>query len=298
MTIAKRLTAAGLLLAVVLAGLLVLRPAQTTYAAWSDEVTVPVPTLQTGGVRLEVVPAGGTAATVAMAGDTAGTWRPTQVRVSVDGRDLTGTELAGSRIEYRLAGTDSSCPTGAATYTATPSGSATSFAVTGGDRLDGARTLCLTLVPSDTVRIQYGERTLSLTTSIDGVSTPATWTAAGTWAAEQQLPAGPSVSGPTCSRGFLNQRVTLDWSWDRAGLSQNVSHWALQVEDRGTWHEVRSLGANRREAVITPYDAGFIAFSTFHLRVVAVLPDGTTIPSTDTTKVRVERLGLGAAYCA
>ena len=72
----------------------------------------------------------------------------------------------------------------------------------------------------------------------------------------------------------------------------------LQVEDRGTWHEVRSLGANRREAVITPYDAGFIAFSTFHLRVVAVLPDGTTIPSTDTTKVRVERLGLGAAYCA
>lgn len=299
MTIAKRLTATGLLLAVVLAGMLLLRPTETTYAAWSDEVTVAVPTLQTGGVRLDVTPGSGTAATVAMAGDTSGTWRPAEVRVSVAGRDLTGAELAGSRIEYRLAGAGDSCPTGGASYTAAPSGSATSFAVTGGERLDGPRTLCLTFVPSDTMRIQYGEHKLSLTTSIDGVSAaPATWTAAGSWSADHRMPAGPSASGPQCSRGFLNQRVTLSWGWDRAGLNQDVSHWALQVEDRGTWREIQSLGAGRREAAITPYDSRFIEFSTFNLRVVAVLPDGTTIPSADTTRVRVERIGIGAAYCA
>ena len=301
MTVSKRLIAGLLALAVVLGGVLVLRPTETTLAAWSDEVTVDLPALHTGGVRMDVTPAAGTgsSATLGMSGDAAGTWRPSAVRVLLDGRALTGAELAGSTIEYRVAGSGGTCsPPTPATYTARPSGSATSFPVTGGADLNGRRTLCLTFTPSDQVRIQLGGRALSVTTAIEGVAAGSTWTAASEWAATQQLPAAPTVSAPTCTAGFLNQSVSLGWDWDRAGLSQDVRRWSVQVEDRGTWREVDSLSAGSRSARISPYDSGFVNFSTYTLRVAAVLPDGTSIPAPAGTQVRIERIGIGAAYCA
>lgn len=299
MTTTKRLTSVVLLLALVLAGVLVLRPTGATLAAWSDEVTVAVPTLRTGGVSMDVTSATGTTATVAMGGDVAGTWRPTTVRVSVDGRALTGAELSGSRVEYRVAAAGATCPTTAPTFSAAPSGPATTFPVTGGAPLSGARTMCLSVVPSDQTRIALAGRTLSVATTIDGVTVaPTTWTTTGSWAADHRMPAGPSVTGPSCSRGFLNQVVTLGWSWDRAGLGQDVSRWSVQVEDRGSWREVKSVAARSTSTTISPYESNFIQFETYTMRVAAVLPDGTTIPSTTTTDVRIERIGLGAAYCA
>lgn len=299
MTAAKRLTAVVLLLAVVLVGAVLLRPTETTFAAWSDEVVVEVPVLSTGGVRLDVTPSGGTSATLGMSGDLSGTWRPSTVRVMVDGRALTGTELSGSVIEYRVASAGAGCAGDTPAFTARPSGTGASFAVTGAQQLSGARTLCLTFVPSDKVKVQLGGRALSFATTVDGVATGASsWTAATTWSANQQLPAAPSVLGPTCSRGFLNQFVTLGWSWDRAGLSQNASHFSVQVEDRGTWREVGTLPVGTQSLRVSPYQFDFVNFDTYAVRVAAVLADGTTIPSTTTAKIRVERVGVGAAYCA
>lgn len=299
MTVTKRLTGALVVLAVLLGGVLLLRPTGSTLAAWSDEVTVEVPALRMGGVAVTVAPAPGAAtATLGMSGDVSGTWRPSAVTVAADGRALTGTQLAGSAVEYRLAAANGTCPTTTATFTVRPSGSGTSFPVTGGQDLSGQRTMCLTFVPSDQVRLQLGGRALSFTTTVSGVVDGAgTWTASAGWAATQQLPAAPSVPGPTCSRGTLNQSVTLSWEWDRAGLSQNVARWSLQLQDRGTWREVDSLSAANRSARISAYQFDFIGFDTYTLRVVGVLPDGTTIPSTSTSQVRVERIGFGAAYC-
>lgn len=298
MTIPKRLTAVLLLLAVLLAGLLVLRPTETTLAAWSDEVTVTVPPLRTGGVHLEVSADTAGAATVGMAGDTTGSWRPSTVRVTAEGRELSGTELAGSTVEYRLVDSGDTRPTGAPVYVADLGGEVSSFAVTGGERLEGARTLLLTFVPSDRVMVEHGGRLLSLTTTIDGL-TPATWTTSSSWATDQQLPPAPSVSDLMCSPGgWFNQRVTLDWDWDRAGLNQDVARWSLQVQDGSTWRETRSLPAAAQAVTVRQRDFDLVDFQHYTLRVAAVLPDGTTVPSEDTTRIRVDRFVIGAVYCA
>src|SRR5690606_6283999 len=105
-----RLTACLLALAVVLGGVLLLRPSESTLAAWSDEAAVPVAQLRTGGVQVDVAaPGSGTTATLGMSGATSGTWRPASVSVTSGGRALTGAELAGSRVDYRLAGTNGAC---------------------------------------------------------------------------------------------------------------------------------------------------------------------------------------------
>lgn len=299
MTIPKRLLTVILLAAVLLTGAVLLRPTETTLAAWTDEVTVPVGSLQTGGVRMDVQALSGDGARVAMAGDVGGTWRPATVRVNRAGGGQLGSELLGSRVEYRLAAADGSCRGGdAPIYTAQLDGAGLTAPVTGGERLEGARTLCLTFVPSDRTRIEHGGTTLTLTTTLDGVSVaPATWTATGTWAADQQLPAGPSVAGPTCSSSWLNPTVTLRWDWDRAGLSQDVARWSLQTQDGNSWREVRSVAAGDRSTVVRASDFNLIQFSSHTLRVVAVLPDGIEVPSTQTTRIKVERLLLGSVSC-
>ncbi|TNC18542.1 hypothetical protein FHE66_06360, partial [Georgenia sp. 311] len=289
----ERPTAVVLLLALLLGGALVLRPSGTTLAAWSDEVVVTVPALRTGGVRVDVAPSGSTSATIAMSGDVHGTWQPSAVRVGVDGRALTGSDLAGSTIEYRLATAGGTCPNGGApAFTASPSGAGTSFTVTG-QQITGARTLCLTFVPSDKVRAELGGRALSFATSVTGLAAGSSaWTASTAWSATQQLPAAPRVTGPTCSRGFLNQFVTLSWEWDRAGLAQNAARFSLQVDDRGTWREVGTASVSSRpSATLSPYQFDVVTFDTYSVRVVAVLADGTTIPSSTTVRVRVERVG-------
>ena len=294
MTPARRPAAVLLLLAVVLGGVLVLRPTGTTLAAWSDEVTVAVPTLRTGGVRLEVAPAGtGTTATIGMTGEVAGTWRPSSVRGTADGRALAGSELAGSRIEYRVAtGATGTCPTGPATYTVLPSGAATSFPVSGADQLSGARTVCLTFVPSDGTRTRLAGRTLSFTTSIDGVSAaPATWTAVGTWTVNQRLAPGASVSGPSCTPD--HPRVVLGWGWERGGLGVDPSRWSLQAETAAGWNEVRSVAGANRSVALSPSEFNGGQSGTHRVRVVAVLPDGTTIAGTTTTTLTIQ----GAIQC-
>ena len=295
----ERPTAVVLLLVLLLGGALVLRPSGTTLAAWSDEVVVTVPALRTGGVRVDVAPSGTASAAVGMSGDVHGTWRPSTVQVSVDGRALTGSDLAGSTVEYRLATPGGTCPSGGApAFSASPSGPGTSFAVTG-QQVTGARTLCLTLLPSDKVRAELGGRALSFATSVAGLATGSSaWTASTAWSATQQLPAAPRVTGPTCSRGFLNQFVTLSWEWDRAGLAQNAARFSLQVEDRGTWREVGTAPVSSRPSmIVSPYQFDVVTFDTYTVRVAALLADGTTIPSSTTAKVRVERVGVGAAYC-
>ncbi|WP_324653515.1 hypothetical protein [Georgenia sp. H159] len=293
MTTTKRLTAVVLLLALVLAGVLVLRPTGSTLAAWSDEVTVTVPTLRTGGVRMDVTPSAGTTATVGMSGDVSGTWRPSTVRVSVDGRALTGAELTGSRVEYRVAAAGGTCPTTAATYTATPSGTATDVPVTGGQPLAGARTLCLTFVPTDRIRIELGSRTVSFATTLDGVTVaPATWTTTGSWATELRVTPGPSVTGPTCSS--IHPRVTLGWDWNRAGMSVDVARWSVQVADGGTWREVATLMPAQRTVTVGPSDFTGHDAGTHTVRVVAVLTDGTTVPGTTHTEIRID----GTVTCA
>lgn len=295
-----RLTACLLTLAVVLGGALLLRPSGSTLAAWSDETTVTVPQLRTGGVQVDVTTTGtGAAATLGMSGDTSGTWRPGAVTIASDGRALSGAELAGSRVEYRLAGANGTCAaTSPATYTAGVGGAGTSFVVSGGQRLSGARTLCVSFVPSDLVRVQLGGRTLSITTAVDGAATAGAWTATTTWTATQQLPAAPSVSAMRCTPGWLNQWVTLAWDWEAGGLTQSVSRWSLQLEDRGAWREVGTVSARSRSTTISPYQFDFVSFDSYTVRVAAVLADGTTVPAASSTKVRVERIGLGAAYCS
>src|SRR5690606_26754795 len=136
---------------------------------------------------------------------------------AAQGQALTGADLAGSRVEYRLAD-------GTLAYRAALDGGAASFPVSGDRRLAGTHTLFLTVVPSDRVLVAHGGATLSVTTTIDGATTaPATWTAAGTWVAEEELGPGPSVASLTCTPGPLGTRVTLDWDWDwdwdRGGLA-------------------------------------------------------------------------------
>ncbi|PYF99152.1 hypothetical protein SAMN05216184_10834 [Georgenia satyanarayanai] len=295
-----RLTACLLALAVVLGGVLLLGPSESTLAAWSDETTTTVPQLRTGGVQVDVTTAGaGTTATLGMSGDTSGTWRPGAVTVTSGGRALTGAELDGSRVDYRLAGTNGTCAaTDPVAYTASLTGPRTSFAVTGGERLSGARTVCLAFVPSDQVRVQLGGRTLALATTVDGAATAGAWTAASTWTATHQLPAAPSVSAMRCTSGWLNQWVTLGWDWDAGGLNQAVARWSLQLEDRGTWREVGTVPARQRTTTVSPYQFDFVNFDSYTLRVAAVLADGTTVPAPSSTRVRVERIGLGAAYCS
>ena len=289
MTLPQRLTATVLLLAVVLSGLLLLRPAETTLAAWSDEVTVAVPALRTGGVRMEVTPTGRTA-TVALTGDAAGTWRPSSVQVSAGGKVLTGADLAGSRVEYRLG-------SGAAPYSATLGGSLAAFPVSGNERLEGAHTLALAVQPSDRALIRYGGQDLTLTTTLDGATAaPATWTAGGSWTAQYRLPTGPSVTGPQCVDSAT--RATLSWGWDRGALSQDVARWSLQAADGSAWREIGSYAADQRSTTLRARDFGIVDFARYTLRVVAVLPDGTTLPSTGTTAVRVGRLLLGTVSCA
>lgn len=296
-----RFTACLLALAVVLGGVLLLRPSESTLAAWSDETTVAVPQLRTGGVAVDVTATGsGTTATLGMSGDTSGTWRPASVNITSGGRALTGAELAGSRVDYRIAGKNGTCvATDPVAFTAGPSGTRTSFPVTGGQALSGARTLCLTFVPSDQVTVQLGGRALSFTTVVDGTATVAgSWTATNTWTATHQLPAAPSVSPMRCSSGWLNQWVTLGWDWEPGGLTQSIARWSLQVDDRGTWREVGTLPARNRSTTISPYQFDFVSFDSYTVRVAAVLSDGTTVPASSSTKVRVERVGLGAAYCS
>lgn len=292
MTLTARLVTGLVVAAVTLLGLVVLRPAGTTLAAWSDEVTVAVPTLRTGGVQLAVTPAGG-AATVAMTGEAAGTWRPSTVQVAAQGQALTGADLAGARVEYRLAD-------GTLAYRAALDGGAASFPVSGDRRLAGTHTLFLTVVPSDRVLVAHGGATLSVTTTIDGATTaPATWTAAGTWVAEEELGPGPSVASLTCTPGPLGTRVTLDWDWDwdRGGLAQDVTRWSVQVEEGGTWHELHTLPAQHSFVHVRARDFDLVEIGTHTLRVAAVLPDGTTIPS-DTTRIHVLCLVVGGVRCA
>lgn len=294
-----RLTACLLALAVVLGGVLLLRPSESTLAAWSDEATVAVPQLRTGGVQVDVAaPGSGTTATLGMSGDTSGTWRPASVTITSGGRALTGAELAGSRVDYRIAGTNGTCAaTAPVAFTASPSGTRTSFPVTGGQALSGARTLCLTFVPSDQLRLQQGGRTVSFATTVSGVATAASsWTAASTWTATQQLPAAPSVTAPQCSNGW--GRVSLKWEWDRGGMSQDVTRWSVQAESDNGWREINSLPAGTREATVSSRDFPPFRFENTQVRVVAVLADGTTVSSATTT-VRVERIVfLGAVSCA
>jgi len=292
-----RLTACLLALAVVLGGVLLLRPSESTLAAWSDEATVTVPQLRTGGVRVDVAGATAASATLGMSGDTSGTWRPGAVTVTSAGRVLTGAELAGSRVDYRLARNGVCAATEPVLYSATPSGTASSFAVTGGERLSGARTLCLTFVPSDHVRLQLGGRSLSFATTVGGVATASsTWTATNTWTATQQLPAAPSVTAPQCSSSW--PRVTLRWEWDRAGMVQDVTRWSVQAEAESGWREINSLNPSQRSTGVSSRDFPPFQFENTQVRVVAVLADGTTVTSATTT-VRVERLVvLGAVYCA
>lgn len=290
----SRLTACLLTLAVVLGGVLLLRPSESTLAAWSDEVSVPVAQLRTGGVQVDVATTSGASATLGMSGDSSGTWRPGTVTVSSGGRAHTGTELAGSRVEYRLARNGACAATEPVAYTASPTGSGTSFAVTGGQRLTGAHTLCLTFVPSEQVSAQLGGRSLSFVTAVDGAGAGA-WTATNTWTATQQLPA--AVSALRCTPGFLNQWVTLGWDWDAEGQAKQLSRWSLQLDDRGTWRDVGTIPARARTTTINPYQFSFVNFESYTLRVVAVFTDGTTLPAASTAKVRVERVGIGAAYC-
>lgn len=297
MTIGHRLVATLVVLTLAVAGVVALRPTGTTLAAWSDEVVVPVPTLHTGSIRMDVTTTAGDKATVGMAGDATGTWRPTGVRATAEGRELSGSELTGSRVDYRLASSGGTCPSSSPLYTATFTGSSPVAQVNGGEQLSGQRTLCLTFVPSDTTRVHLGGASLSLATTLDGVAPATTWTASNDWQATQKLAPAPSVGTPSCSAGFLNQRVTLRWDWDRAGLNQDVTRWSLQVQDGGTWTEVRSLSGGQRSTNITPYEFSFIRFDTYKMRVAAVLPDGTTIASAPSS-IRVERLALGAVYCA
>ncbi|WP_152193088.1 hypothetical protein [Georgenia satyanarayanai] len=293
-----RLTACLLALAVVLGGVLLLRPSESTLAAWSDEATVAVPQLRTGGVQVDVT-GSGTTATLGMSGDTSGTWRPAAVTVLSAGRALTGAELAGSRVEYRLARNGACVAADPVAYSASPSGTATSFPVTGGERLSGAHTVCLTFVPSDQVLVQLGGRALSFVTTVDGVAAPTgTWTAANTWTASHTLPAAPTVSALRCTPGWLNQWVTLGWDWDGGDAANRLARFSLQLQDRGTWRDVATISSRARTTTITPYQFSFVSFDSYTLRVVAVLNDGTTVPTSSTTNVRVERVGLGAAYCS
>ncbi|WP_413450429.1 hypothetical protein AA0Y32_07140 [Georgenia phoenicis] len=291
-----RLTACLLAIAVVLGGVLLLRPSESTLAAWSDEATVAVPQLRTGGVQVDVAAATATSATVGMSGDASGTWRPGSVTVTSAGRAHTGAELAGSRIEYRLAQGGVCVPTEPVAYTASPGGAGTSFAVAGGQPLSGAHTLCLTFVPSEQARVQLAGRTLSLVTTVDGAAAGA-WTATSTWTATHTLPALPTVSALRCTPGWLNQWVTLGWDWDGDAYSQQLVRWSLQLDDRGTWRDVGTIPARARTTTINPYQFSFVNFESYTLRVVAVLNDGTTVASGSTAKVRVERIGVGAAYC-
>lgn len=291
-----RLTACLLAIAVVLGGVLLLSPSGSTLAAWSDEVTVAVPPLRTGGVQVDVTAATATSATFGMSGDTGGTWRPGSVTVTSGGRAHTGAELAGSRVEYRVARNGVCAATEPVAYTASPGGPGTSFAVTGGQPLSGPHTLCLTLVPSEQVRVQLAGRTLSLVTTVDGAAT-GTWTATNTWTASHSLPAIPTVSALRCTPGWLNQWVTLGWDWDANASPQQPVRWSLQLDDGGTWRDVSTISPRARTTTINPYQFSFVSFESYTLRVVAVLNDGTTVPSASTAKVRVERIGVGAAYC-
>lgn len=294
-----RLTACLLALAVVLGGVLLLRPSESTLAAWSDETIVAVPQLRTGGVQVDVTTAGtGTTATLGMSGDTSGTWRPGAVSVTSGGRALTGAELAGSRVEYRIATNGACSAADPVTYSASPSGTTTTFPVTGGERLTGARTVCLTFVPSDQVLVQLGGRTLSFVTTVDGAAPTGTWTASSTWTASQQLPAAPTVSALRCTPGWLNQWVTLGWDWDGGDVANKLARFSLQLQDRGTWRDVGTIPARARTTTVNPYQFSFVSFESYTLRVVAVLNDGTTVPTSSTANVRVERIGVGAAYCS
>lgn len=288
--------ALALVLALLATALVVLRPTGTTLAAWSDEVTVEIPAMATGGIGMDVTPAAGASARVAVTGDVAGSWRPAGVRVSVDGQPLTGAQLAGSRVEYRLAAESGQCPTtGAARYSAELTGDASTFPVTGGERVSGPQTLCLTFVPSDKVRVDHGGRALSLTTELDGAAPAATWTAAGSWAASHQMAAAPVVDGLRCDRaGWLDSRGMISWDWlNGDGLS--ITHWEIQRQAGSSWPTVGTAAAGDRSwhASNGTYPREFLGHVQ-NLRVVAVLSDGTTtVASGSTTSVRVvDFLGL------
>lgn len=279
-----------LLLAVVATMLVALRPSGTTLAAWSDELSVELPPLTTAGIGMSVS-ASGTGARIVVSGDAAGTWRPSDVTLRAGGQPLTGDQLAGTTLEYRLAGADGRCTTSAQPrYSVAPSGAVTTFPVTGAERLSGERTLCLTVKPADRLRVSHGGQALTVSTTLDGAA--GTWTAAGAWAAGHQMPPAPSVSTPSCQKD--RGGVTLSWNWVD-GVP--VTGWSVQVSQGATWKDVVDVGSTSTSVRLTArnFDRLF-QFSDYEARIVALLPDGTQIASASTV-IGVERLIIGTVYC-
>lgn len=288
---ALRTWALALVLALVAVLLVATRPAATTLAAWSDEVTVEVPVLSTGGIGVGVTPGAGTSARIVVSGDVSGTWRPSRVRVTAGGQALTGAQLDGSRIEYRIADAQGQCATNVgAKYSATPSGTGAEFTIDGDGRESGAQTLCLTFVPSDKVRVSHGGQALTFATSLDGAAQAAGWTAASSWSTNHQLPAAPTVGDLRCApTGRWDATAVLHWNWTN-GDGTSLVRWEIQRQDGAQWHTLQSITDPRARSWSTsninfpaPYKG-----RQYNLRAVAVLGDGSThVVSDRTTTVQV-----------
>ncbi|MGC5614956.1 SipW-dependent-type signal peptide-containing protein [Georgenia sp. Z1491] len=280
---------------VAVVAVVVLQPSGGTTAAWSDSVEVSAPTGTTGSLSLAVTGGVTGSAVVTPGGTAASTWAPTSVTVTAGGVPLTGTQLAGSRIEYRTAGGTSCTVSGAPLFSATPTAAGTSFPVTGGAALSGTQTLCVTLVPGDTLRASHAGVSLAVTTAITATQAgDGTWTAAQSWSTTQDVPAAlpalPEV-GSLDSRPHTNGKwIHLDWTWadsaSGAPSTAPVAEWRVEYRvATSNWQPMlrTSISGTARTVEIRWQDirSEFTrSGSTGWLRVVAVLPDGSAVAST------------------
>ncbi|MGC5629262.1 hypothetical protein ACPYO6_13595 [Georgenia sp. Z1344] len=271
------------------AAVLVLQPSGSTTAAWSDSVDVAGASGTTGSLSLAVSGAVTGSAVVTPGGTVASTWSPTAVTVAAAGVPLTVAQLAGSRLEYRVPAAGAACSTtGTPLFTATPTGTGTSFTVSGGSALSGTRTLCVTLVPGDALRASYAGVALSVTTTITAAqSGTGTWTAGQSWTTAQQLPAPlpalPEVDSFRC--GPLSNEKFVDLRWALTGASGSASVQGWRVEHRvaaSDWTTIfDGIAASAQSYQIKWNDLPqrLRVNSTGSIRIVAVLTDGTRVAS-------------------
>ncbi|MGO1174106.1 MAG: hypothetical protein ACTMKU_07365 [Actinomycetaceae bacterium] len=275
------------MLAVVLA-IVLLTPSGRTQAAWSDGVDVDVPAATTGNLSLAVSGAVTGSTTVVPSGTVSSTWRPASVRVLANGGPLTGAQLAGSRIEYRAASSGACATASAATFTAAPAGAGTTFAVAGGTAQTGTRTLCVTLVPGDALRASHAGVQLSVETTLSATQPGSgTWTAGTSWTTTQQLPALPAIGTLDCSPLSNDKFVQLTWTWvdqeTGATSTASVERWRVEhrVATSGWAPMFDEIAPESRSLEIKWQDLPqqFQRNSIGHIRIVAELPDGSTVVS-------------------
>ncbi|UNX56547.1 hypothetical protein MF406_03520 [Georgenia sp. TF02-10] len=277
-----------------------LAPTGATEARWYDAADVAVPALTTDTVALTAAPATTERATTLTAGQSTITWAPTAVTVTAGGAPVDPAVLSGTTIDYVPVAAGAACPaTAAGAFRATPTAPAAPVTATGPEQrltlpAGTSAQLCAVVTPSLALRTALAGQTLALTTTLDSRSpAPATWQATTGWATTYQVPAAPTLSGPTCSP--VNPwKVRLSWAWteqDGSPSTVPVTAWELQRRTVFGWVTLQAgIPAAARDTTLTGGWAG-----AAELRVVGTGPGGTTITSTGTASIWTV---VGVVRCA